>query len=585
MAFDAGFTAAVVKEIAHLSIGARVEKLFQPSKDALLLNLRLERGKEDKKGQNRRLLIDCGNTSPRICMTEIELENPKVPPMFCMLLRKHLSSARITDIRQLGFERVIEITFESRDELGYLSNKYIYAELMGRFSNLVFCDGEKRVISALHLTDLSASVKRPLLSGIRYELPPAQEGKLSPLEETKEELLTALSQSVTSFSKFIQNRYFGLSPLIARELEYRANGSREALCKEFFELTERIKNRSFVPVLLKKDDGTPLEYSFMPIKQYEGSAVSETAEDFSALIDGFFSERSKNERLKQRASDILKLLTNAESRLQKRIALQEDELSACAEKELFKNRADLITANLHILKRGMTEVTLVDYYDEGCPNVTLTLDSRLSPSQNAQRYYKKYNKCKSAEIHLREQIDNGKRELAYLDTVFDSLTRAENESDLNEIRKELHESGYASRMKNYSASKMPAPKPSEYRTSGGWKVLCGKNNAQNEYITHKIAGKTDLWFHVKDYPGSHVVLICDGAEPDAIDYTEAATVAAVCSKAPTGQRVTVDYTRIKNLKKPPDSKPGYVTFASNYSAYVLADPQIVEEMKRRTKSI
>ncbi len=585
MAFDAAYTAAVANELSFMAVGARVEKLFQPSKDALLLNLRLERGKEDKKGQNRRLLIDCGSTSPRICLTEAELENPKVPPMFCMLLRKHLSSSKITEIKQLGFERVIEITFECRDELGYLSNKYIYAELMGRFSNLVFCDGEKRVISALHLTDLSASVKRPLLSGIRYELPPRQEGKISPLDETEEEFTSALSESITSFSKFIQNRYFGLSPLIARELEYRANGSRSALLKEFFDLTERIKNRSFVPILLKKDDGTPLEYSFMQIRQYEGSAISEEAEDFSSLTDGFFSERSKNERIKQRASDILKLLTNAESRLQKRIALQEEELSACAEKEQFKNRADLITANLHILKRGMTEVTLIDYYDENCPSVTLTLDSRLSPSQNAQRYYKRYNKCKSAEIHLREQIDKGKRELSYLDTVFDSLTRAENEADLNEIRKELHESGYASRMKNYSASKMPAPKPSEYRTSGGWRVLCGKNNAQNEYITHKIAGKGDIWFHVKDYPGSHVVLICDGAEPDAVDYTEAATVAAVCSKAPTGQRVTVDYTRVKNLKKPPDSKPGFVTFGSNYSAYVLADPQVVDEMKRRAKSI
>ena len=577
MAFDAAFTSAIAHELENLCVGARVEKLFQPSRDSLILNLRLDRDRVGDKNQNRRLLIDCGTTSPRICFTENEFENPKTPPMFCMLLRKHLSSARIVGIKQLGFERVIELTFESRDELGYLSNKYIYAELMGKFSNLVFCDGSKRVVSALHLTDLSAGVKRPLITGITYELPPPQEGKISPLNETAEGFASSLSESGLTHAKYLQNRYLGLSPLICRELSFRAEGFDERLCIEFFDLVRRIKERDYVPTLLKNPDGKPLEYSFMPIRQYENGAISEECESFSVLIDGFFAERSRNERIKQRASDILKLLTNAESRLTKRISLQEDELSSCADKELYKRNGDLITANLYLLKRGMTEVTVVDYYDESCPSVVLTLDSRLSPSQNAQRYYKKYNKCKSAETHLREQIDKGREELRYLDTVFESLTHAETENDLNEIRRELYESGYASRMKNYTAAKMSAPKPLEFRTSGGWKVLCGKNNAQNDYITHKVASKGDIWFHIKDYPGSHVVLLCDGDEPDALDFTEAATVAAVYSKAPQGQRVTVDYTRIKNIKKPPASKPGFVTFGSNYSAYVVNDPKNLPE--------
>ena len=577
MAFDAAFTSAIACELEELCVGARVEKLFQPSRDSLILNLRLDRERAGDGAQNRRLLIDCGTTSPRISFTENEFENPKTPPMFCMLLRKHLSSARITGIKQLGFERVIELEFESRDELGYLSNKYIYAELMGKFSNLIFCDANTRVVSALHLTDLSAGVKRPLITGITYELPPPQEGKISPLNETAERFMDSLIESGMTHAKYLQNRYLGLSPLVCRELSFRANGSNEKLCNEFFDLVRRIEEHDFTPTLVKAPDGKPLEYSFMPIGQYENGGISEECESFSKLIDGFFAERSRNERIKQRASDILKLLTNAESRLTKRISLQEDELSSCADKELYKRNGDLITANLYLLKRGMTEVTVTDYYDEECPQVTLTLDSRLSPSQNAQRYYKKYNKCKSAETHLREQIDKGREELRYLDTVFDSLTRAETENDLNEIRRELYESGYASRMKNYTAAKMTAPKPLEFRTSGGWRVLCGKNNAQNDYITHKVAGKGDIWFHIKDYPGSHVVLLCDGAEPDARDFTEAATVAAVYSKAPTGQRVTVDYTRIKNIKKPPASKPGYVTFSSNYSAYVVNDPQNLPE--------
>ncbi len=575
MAFDAAFTSAIAAELRQSCVGARVEKLFQPSRDSLLLNLRLERAAEGEKGQNRKLLIDCGTTSPRICFTENDFENPKTPPMFCMLLRKHLTSARITDIKQQGFERVIKITLESRDELGYLSNKYIYAELMGKFSNLVFCDGSDKVISAFHLTDLSPDTKRPLIAGMTYELPPPQEGKISPLSESESGFLAALSEGGMTHTKYLQSRYFGLSPLICRELAFRAAGSDIALCKEFSELVRRITECDFSPIMLKAPDGKPLEYSFMPILQYENGAISEEKDSFSSLIDGFFAERSRNERIKQRASDILKLLTNAESRLTKRISLQEDELASCADKELYKKNGDLITANIYLLKRGMTEVTVVDYYYESCPSVSVTLDSRLSPSQNAQRYYKKYNKCKSAELHLREQIDKGREELAYLDTVFDSLTRAETEADLNEIRRELYESGYASRMKNYSVAKMPAPKPLEFRTSGGWRVLCGKNNAQNDYITHKIAGKGDIWFHIKDYPGSHVVLLCDGAEPDAPDFTEAATVAAVYSKAPSGQRVTVDYTRVKNIKKPPSAKPGFVTFSSNYSAYVVADPSLL----------
>lgn len=578
MAFDASFTAAIVKEISELSSGARVEKLFQPTRDSLLFVLRCD-GRDGGRAVTRRLLIDGGTTSARITFTEAEVENPKVPPMFCMLLRKHLGSSRLISVRQMGFERVVELTFECRDELGYLSEKYIYAELMGKFSNLIFCDSDKRVITAFHLNDLSSDVKRPLITGVKYELPPSQEGKISPFTDDKESFLRALSESGMTHGKFIQSRYFGISPLVSRELSHMASGSDEGLWYAFKGFTSLVSEGNFTPVLIRGADGSLIEYSFMPIAQYGGGAECIVCESFSALIDGFFEKRSRDERLKQRASDVLRLLTNAESRLNKRLQLQRDELDACADKESFKRQGDLITANIYMMKRGMTEATVVDYYDEDCPTVTVALDSRLTPSQNAQRYYKRYNKAKSAELHLSEQIEQGERELLYLDTVFDSLTRAETENDLNEIRRELYESGYASRMKGYTQGKPTSPKPIEYRTSGGWRVLCGKNNSQNDHITHKIAGKGDLWFHIKDYPGSHVVLICDGDEPDSLDYTEAANIAAVNSKAPAGQRVTVDYTRIKNIKKPPNAKPGFVTFANNYSAYVIPDPAGAEALR------
>lgn len=579
MAFDAAFTRAIVNELSDgIGAGARVEKLFQPTRDSLLFVLRCE-GRNGEKALTRKLLIDGGATSPRICFTDTEVENPKVPPTFCMLLRKHLGASRITDISQMGFERVVRITFECRDEMGYMSNKYIYAELMGKFSNLIFCDSEEKIISAFHMNDLSTDVKRPIIVGVKYELPPQQEGKISPFSDTKDAFASDLSEGKLTQVKFVQTRYFGISPLIARELAYGANGSNEGLWYALRGLCELIDNGSFTPVIIKDDTGTPIEYSFMPINQYENGAVCQKAESFSSLIDEFFLTRSRAERIKQRASDILKLITNAETRLTNRLAKQKEELEACDEKESYKKMGDLITSNIYMLKRGMTQVEVVDYYDENCPTVSITLDSRLTPAQNAQRYYKRYNKSKSAEIHLFEQIEQGEKELSYLDTVFDALTRAETENDLNEIRRELYFSGYASKMKNYVQTKQTAPKPLEYRTSSGWRVLCGKNNSQNEYITHKVATKGDIWFHVKDYPGSHVVLICDGEEPDALDYTEAANIAAVNSKAPSGQRVTVDYTRVKNIKKPPNAKPGFVTFANNFSAYVIPDPISAETLK------
>ncbi len=579
MAFDAAFTRAVVNEISkEIGSGSRVEKLFQPTRDSLLFVLRCE-GKDGERFKTRKLLIDGGTTSPRICFTDMDVENPKVPPMFCMLLRKHLGASKLVSVSQMGFERVVKLTFECRDELGYLSNKYIYAELMGKFSNIMFCDSDDKIISAFHLNDLSVDVKRPVIVGVKYELPPAQEGKISPFCETKESFLSSLNDSGLTHTKFIQNRFFGLSPLVVREIVFSSEGSDEGLWYAFRGLTELIEAGNFTPVIIKSAEGAPIEYSFKPIRQYEDGAVCETKNSFSELIDEFFLNRSRAERIKQRASDILKLITNAETRLNKRLILQREEFASCAEKESFKRIGDLITSNIYMLKRGMTQVEVVDYYDESCPTVTVALDSRLTPAQNAQRYYKRYNKSKSAEVHLKEQIEQGEKELVYLDTVFDSLTRAETEADLNEIRRELYVSGYASKMKNFVQAKQATPKPLEYRTSGGWRVLCGKNNSQNEYITHKVAVKGDIWFHVKDYPGSHVVLLCDGEEPDALDYTEAANIAAVNSKAPAGQRVTVDYTRIKNIKKPPNAKPGFVTFSNNYSAYVIPEPDRAEALK------
>ncbi len=579
MAFDAGYMAAVVRELSETVANARVEKIFQPSKDSVLLVLRGER-REGDRGETFRLLIDAGSANPRLTLTEEQTENPKVPPMLCMLLRKHLGGARLISVKQPAFDRVAELIFEARDELGFLSTKTLYAEIMGKFSNLVFCGADKKVLAALRTGDLSGGSKRPVILGAPYLPPPPQEGKRLPFGEEREAFLEALRESGQPAAKFIMNRYSGLSPLTARELAFRSGEDDERLWEVFSTVMRDIEQGRFTPVMLRRPDGSPLEYSFFPIGQYGKEAVQQLFPSFSALTEEFFSERARAERIRQRASDILRLLTNAETRLTKKIAAQEQDLAACSDKEQYRLRGDLITANIYRLTRGMTEAALPDW-SRGGEEVTVPLDGRLTPAQNAQRCYKKYNKCKSAEKKLTEQLALAREELRYLATVSESLSKAETENDLAEIRRELYESGYASRMKSYTAVKIPAPKPMEFTTSGGYRVLCGKNNAQNDYLTHKLAGKQDLWFHVKGLPGSHVVLFCDGEEPPAQDFTEAAVIAAVYSKAPRGQKTEVDYTRVRNIKKPPAAKPGYVTFSSNYSAVVLPDAALAERLRKK----
>ena len=302
-------------------------------------------------------------------------------------------------------------------------------------------------------------------------------------------------------------------------------------------------------------------------------------DSFGVLLDEYFGRRDHVERIRQRTADIFRLLTNAETRLTKKLALQKQDLADCAKKEEFKLWGDLITGNIWRLERGMEEAVVENYYEDDCPEIRIPMDKRLSPQQNAQRYYKRYNKSKTAEVELAKQIKIAESELAYIYTVFDSLTRAETENDILEIRDELYRSGYASRMKNYAAKKLAAPKLMEFKTSGGYRVLVGKNNHQNDHLTTKVASKWDYWFHVKNQPGSHCVLFTDGEEPSERDFTEAATIAAYYSKVSEGVNVPVDYTLVKNIRKPGGAKPGFVTYSTNYTAYVTPDEKLVLALK------
>lgn len=593
MAFDAGMLACMVHEIRESALGGRIERVMQPERDEIILQIRSFAG-------GRRLLINAG-ANPRIGFTGLSRENPQQAPMFCMLLRKYLTGAKLSDITQNGFERAVTLTFDTRDEMGFACRRYLVVEVMGKYSNLIFAedakpdapDGRLRIVSALKLVDLTTSSQRQILPGMIYEDPPSQ-GKQDPLTTDLSAFAAAYEAQPPErpLDKFILSTYCGISAAVAREMVYIATrhvdtparyADAATLWRGFDAVVRRIREGDYAPCMVL-ENGKPVEYAFLPLTQYE-SLERCPFEQAWQMLDVWFESRDRDARLHQRASDILRLLTHAESRIKKKLELQHSELADCEKAADYKRYGDLITANLYRLKRGDDQVELTDYevWDSETGEygtVIVTLDRQLSPSANAQRYYKKYAKSRNARVELSRQIELGEAELAYVYTIFDSLTHAETTADLAEIRDELYRSGYASRMKGYAPPrKQPAPAYAKFRTPGGFTVLCGKNNLQNEYITHKLAEKNDYWFHAKGVPGSHVLLVTDGREPGDEDFTAAACIAAQFSRAVGGAQIPVDYLLARYVKKVPGGKPGLVIYHTNWTAYVTPDADWIAAMR------
>ena len=585
MAFDAGMLACTLDEIRRLCLGARVEKVYQPERDEIILQMRSIDG-------GKRLCINAGSNNPRIGFTLSQKENPQNPPMLCMLLRKHLQGSKLSEITQADFDRVAFLGFDTRDEMGFECRRYLIVELMGKYSNLLFTDEKKKIITALRTSDMSLDSARPRLSGMTYELPPSQ-GRKNPIHTTREEFseIYGAFPSDRPLEKCIMATFSGIAPVVAREMSFRATGHidtpvrycfYEDVEREFFFVTDTIRNNAYKPCLVL-DGETPVEYSFIPLTQY-GSLEQKPYDSAGAMLDAYFVTRDNTQRVRQRASDILKLLTNAEARIKKKLELQRAELVECQKGSEYKKWGDLITANIWRLSRGDASVLLEDWEcigDDGTPaTVKVELDTRLTPAANAQRYYKRYNKSKNAKVELSRQIVLGEAELEYVYTVFDALTRAETPTDLSEIRDELYRSGYASKMKSYSSHKQHAPTVMQFVTPDGMTVLCGKNNVQNEYVTHRLAEKHDYWFHAKLTAGSHVLLVTEGKEPTDLDFTVAAEIAAYHSKA-EGENIAVDYTLAKNVKKPAGGKPGLVIYHTNWTAYVTPNGEKIAELRKK----
>ncbi len=583
MAFDACMMRAVLTEFRREFPEAKIEKVLQPRNDEI--DMIIHYGKK-----SRRLVFNVGPNAPRLQLSDKPRENPLKAPMFCMLLRKHFIGARITTVEQPGFDRIAEFSVACYDEMGYPTEKKIVCEIMGKYANLIILDKDSKILSALKIIDFAASTVRQVLPGLKYQIP-AKPDKLSPLEINEElffERLSAFSPE-RSAEKFITSTYSGIATQIAHELTYRAAGALDVpLCnidkKRFYsifrEWQELLINENYAPTVVFDNDGKPLDYSYMDITYYGDGMDKRKFGTLSEMLDTYFEEKDRLEHIHQRARDIITLLSNAEARTERKLGIQRQALLDAERGEEYKKYGDLITANLYRLERGMESFIATDYYDENCPEIEIKLDSRLSPSQNAQKMYKLYNKCKTAKQVLSEQVVIWERELRYLESVREFLSKAECEQDVLEIRDELYRSGYASKLHGYTPPKKLTSTPHRFRTSSGYELLVGRNNLQNDSLTFKTASKGDLWFHTKDIPGSHVIMLCDGEEPSERDYTEAAKIAARYSKA-TADLVAVDYTRVKNIKKPGGSKPGFVTYKTNYTAFVHpATDAEAEEMKR-----
>ncbi|MBR6728895.1 MAG: NFACT family protein [Clostridia bacterium] len=576
MALDGLVIRALAQELNTKLKDARLDKIYQPETDELLLAFHGPNGAY-------KITLSANSSIPRVAITEHNKENPTIAPMFCMLLRKHLGAAHVTGVRQPGLERMLFLDLETRNELGDLVQKSLIIEIMGRHSNIILMDENGRIADSIKRIDFSVSSKRQILPGLAYEMPPAQ-NKTNPLDCTLEDFVKALSNlpENTLLSRLIVERFQGISPLIVRELLFRAFGETEMpsqnldythlldLATVMHRLFSEITSGSFSPCLLIDAASKRLmEFSAVAISQYGAAAIAEEQESMGRLVTDFYHEKDKKERMTRRSAHLTKVVSSNLERCAKKLQVQTAELADTEKREIWRQYGELITANMYQMEKGLEHISVQNYFDESLPMVVIPLDSTLSPSANAQRYYKKYNKAKTAHAELLRQMDLAQQELSYLESVEEALSRAETSQELAQIGDELAAQGYIRTPKDNRRKKENPVTPDSYKTTDGFMLLAGKNNKQNDYVTCKLAHNKDLWFHAKNIPGSHVVLKFEPDRPFTNEaITQAAALAAMLSKAKSAEKVPVDYTEIKYVKKPAGAKPGFVIYTTNETAYV-----------------
>lgn len=554
---DGVFCRALGDELNEYT-GAKIEKIHHISSKELVFEI--------FGGERKTLLISALPSAPRICFID-DYDRPQNPTMLCMLFRKHLTGARITGVSALPDERIIRFCLLSTDDLGHPTEKRIYVELMGKYSNCVLCSGDDKILGAFSVSDITD--KRCVMVGAKYT-PPEKQDKFPPFSVSKEQFLRLAAENISrTADDFLLHNFLGFSPVTAREVAFDACGETDAalentdtekLWNSFSQLLDSVREKRVTPYIACGGKA----FSYTALRQY-GDGGREY-DSLTALLKEFYAEKATAAEIKQLSYDISRVLTNIKNRLEKKLYTQKNELSDCAKKDIYRARGDIITGNIYRIKQGDCEITAVDYSTG--KETTVPLDPRLSPSKNAQRLYAKYAKLKRAEEHLTALIASGERELEYVRTVEDSLSRARTRKELDEIRVELGEVGYMSAPTGKKGSKkVPAGQPYNFVTTDGMRVSVGRNNRQNDHLTFS-ADKNDIWFHVKNFPGSHVILYTDGKEPTDKDYTQAAMLAAYHSSVRGSRNTEVDYTRVRYVKKPSGSKPGFVTYDKYYTAVV-----------------
>lgn len=576
MAFDGIFIYSLVTELKKTIVGGRVEKVNQPEKDEVILTIKSGRAVH-------KLSLSASAVYPKIYITGFAKPNPQTPPMFCMVLRKYLVGARLLDIRQLDTDRVIFIDFQSMDELGYDSVYTLAVEIMGKHSNITLIrQRDNIVMDCIKHLSFDMNTLRSLLPGTKYIFPP-ESGKLSPFSFSCEELNNYAAENQLAVNAgFFSNVFTGVSRPLSKELMYRfekdgAAFSAEnlnAICSYAADFFTRIKNGEFTFTLYETDESVKEFYcdrlsSLSDLKETVFSSGSE-------LVEKFYYEKDRADRLKNRSSDLQKLIQVNLDRCAKKINLLRDTLSDCSRKDEFKILGELLTANIYRMQKGDSQIEVVNYYSESADTVTIKLDKDKSPSENIQHYYKKYNKMKKSEEASKIQIDNAEKEYEYLQSVLTNIQNAESYEEIEDIKKELIETGYI-RFKKESNKKSKPSKPMHFISSDGIDLYVGKNNIQNDYLTLKFAEKHDTWLHTKNIPGSHVIIKHFGPPPEKT-LLEAALLASYYSKAKDSTKVPVDYTEVRNVHKPNGAKPGMVIYRTNKTIYVDPEkPELVQK--------
>lgn len=573
MPLDAVCIHALASELRQRLVGGRIDKVQQPERDMLLLSLRAN-------GENLRLLMAAGTGNARCHVTKASYENPAEPPMFCMLLRKHLTGARIVSVTQPDWERMLILELDTHDEMGVEQRRQLVVEMIGRSANVILVGEDGRILDCMRRVDYAGDALRRLLPGMIYRLPPKQEK--TPFFETDGETLRRMTETADRErepDKWLLDSFSGLSPLLCRELSYRCGGRWETLPQQMEALRETVAAEDYVPCMLLRL-GKAQDFSFLPIRQYGPETETERHESFSALLDAFYTRRDQAELRRRRGHELTKSIRTTRDRLARKLGNQREELKRTENREEVRRQAELITANLYRMKKGQRSLSCENYYVDGCPEITIPLDPLKTPQQNAAALFKEYNKLKGAERHLTGLIAQGEQQLDYLNSVLEELERAESEKDLSDIRRELNETGYLRKGRNARGDKGKPQAPLRFETDDGFEVLVGRSNMQNDDLTTKIARRTDWWLHTQKVHGSHVILRCEGLEPSNQALEQAASLAVYYSQGREGGKIPVDYTMVRFVRKPSGAMPGKVIYTDYHTVLAQADEDLVKRLKR-----